>query len=149
SAAQVNCSTAVCLTLARDPGGNKNGLLASTSITPSGGATPIADTYRYNAFGEGSSYGAHRGSSPTHSPGLGIEVKRDKAGRIQRKVEHRYSPSDITNRYDYVYDVAGRLDHVVLNSTTTVESYNYDLNGNRTSATNNRFPGAAAASTTY
>ena len=52
-------------------------------------------------------------------------------GRIAQKIE---TISAVTDTYDYIYDMSGRLEEVQKN-TVTVATYGYDDNGNRTSFT--------------
>src|SRR6185503_19339580 len=58
---------------------------------------------------------------------------RDKLGRITQKTE---TVGGVADTYSYSYDLAGRLTGVDKNGAS-VESYGYDDNGNRTSATVN------------
>ena len=59
-------------------------------------------------------------------------LTRDNAGRITRKQE---TTGGSTDTYDYTYDNAGRLTDVTKNSVS-VETYTYDLNGNRQTEVN-------------
>jgi RHS repeat-associated protein len=56
---------------------------------------------------------------------------RDKLGRVTRKLE---TIGGVTATYDYAYDLAGRLTEVKLNGLVA-ETYTYDDNGNRLTAT--------------
>ncbi|MFN0085968.1 MAG: hypothetical protein ACKVX9_11330, partial [Blastocatellia bacterium] len=101
-----------------------NGLVSGTTL---GG---ISDTRGYNGFGELTSHNASFGASPLYS----FSLTRDKLGRVTQRVE-TIGGGSTTN--DYIYDLAGRLQEVKLNSVT-VRTYGYDSNSNRAS-----FNGAA------
>lgn len=104
---------------------SQNGLLTGSTI----GSAPnqVVDSLTYNAFGEVASYSAAYNASALYN----TTYTRDKLGRITTLVE---TIGGVTTTFDYSYDTAGRLAGVNRNGVT-VESYSYDLNGNRTSAT--------------
>ncbi len=81
----------------------------------------------FNAFGEFVSFTASLGASEIYSNA----VTRDGIGRITRRTEAIGGSSDV---YDYTYAVSGQLTSVSKNAVP-VESYGYDANGNRTTAT--------------
>jgi RHS repeat-associated protein len=94
-----------------------NGLISGTTL---GVAT---DSRTYNTFGELSQYTANASGSPV----LSVTYTRDKLGRITQKVE---TIQGVTDTYDYIYDLAGRLTEVKKNGTV-IATYSYDTNGNR------------------
>jgi RHS repeat-associated protein len=78
-------------------------------------------------------------------PVFDTTITRDVSGRITKKVEKSGSAAAVTFTYDYWPD--GELKSVVRNgAATAAESYEYDLNGNRTSA---KYGSAAAQAATY
>jgi RHS repeat-associated protein len=87
----------------------------------------VTTTTGYNGFGESNSYAASAGGSSIYDLGF----TRDGLGRISQKVE---TIGGATDTYTYTYDLAGQLTAVSQNGTA-VESYTYDANRNRTSAT--------------
>jgi RHS repeat-associated protein len=106
------------LTIARN---TQNGLPTDTTLGT------VTTTMGYNAFGEVTSYAASAGGSTLFSDAL----TRDLLGRITQKTE---TIGGATDTYVYAYDEAGELASVTKNGATS-ESYGYDGNGNRTSAT--------------
>ena len=106
------------LTLTRNV---QNGLLTSSAL---GGVT---DSWSYNNLAELADYNVAYAGSEIYSAGYA----RDAIGHIIQKTE---TVGGITATYGYAYDVAGRLTGVTRNGTT-LSSYVYDSNGNRTSAT--------------
>lgn len=70
------------------------------------------------------SYSASAGGTPL----LSIAYTRDLLGRITQKRETR---SGSTQTFEYTYDTAGRLAEVKRDGTT-LSTYTYDANGNRT-----------------
>ena len=87
----------------------------------------LAETYGYNAFGE-------MASRTLNGPGGTIYAAayvRDAAGRIVQKQE---TIGGVTDIYDYSFDALGQLVQVKRNAVVS-ETYVYDPNGNRTSAT--------------
>jgi RHS repeat-associated protein len=93
-------------------------------------------TFAYNSLGEvvstSTSVGADQLFAATYT--------RDKLGRITRKIE---TVQGVTSTYDYSYSTAGQLLEVRQGSSV-VESYAYDDNGNRVSATVHGTTSAAA-----
>lgn len=84
----------------------------------------VVTTQGYDSFGALANFSAAFGASPLLSYGLGY----DKAGRIVTKTE---TVTGVTVRYDYDYDLAGRLSRVSRDGSQ-IASYGYDNNGNRT-----------------
>src|SRR6185369_2909004 len=74
-------------------------------------------------FGELTTYGAAFSGSNVY----GAQYTRDSLGRITGKTE---TISGVTDSFDYIYDLAGRLTGVSRNAATTA-IYTYDDNGNR------------------
>ncbi len=100
-----------------------NGLLTGRSL---GGFT---DTYGYNSFGELANYAV---SVSGFGPGVfRYTINRDTLSRVESKTE---TVSSVVTTYDYSYDSAGRLTGVSKNGAL-VNSYVYDSNSNRSSAT--------------
>jgi RHS repeat-associated protein len=87
----------------------------------------VSSTLAYNTFGEATDYTASAGGNPVYTVGLSL----DALGRVTQKVE---TVEGVTDTSTYSYDLAGQLTAVAKNGVT-VESYAYDANGNRTSAT--------------
>jgi len=100
-----------------------NGLADGTSLGV------VSDAWTYNNFGEIEGYSASANATPVYE----VDYTRDKLGRITQKVE---TVSGVADTYDYDYDPRGQLLEVQKNSAV-IESYSYDDNGNRTSATVN------------
>ncbi|HED52388.1 MAG TPA: hypothetical protein ENI83_02410, partial [Gammaproteobacteria bacterium] len=115
------------LSLVRDA---DNGLIASTQLGN------IDDLRSYNGFAELSAYSASHGATELYS----ASYSHDTQGHIIQKVEIIDS---VSHTYYYSYNVNGWLAEVQTDGVVT-ESYNYDLNGNRTSVSNSA--GAASAS---
>ena len=127
----VNGGNSVAYTYDADGLLTKAGALAITRRAADGLITGTtlrvtADTRVYNAFGELSNYTASANGSPIWK----VAYVRDANGRITRKSE---TIGGTTNVYTYNYDLAGRLTKAVKNATTN--SYAYDGNANRLSAT--------------
>lgn len=104
------------LTLTHDPA---NGLMTGTTLDT------ISTTQQYNAFGELASYVVKQGSTTLFSE----SYTRDNLGRISSK-----QVVDSTGSHSYAYDYQpsnGRLT-AVRKDGTTIGSYQYDANGNRT-----------------
>jgi YD repeat-containing protein len=106
------------LTLGRDP---LHGLITDITL----GA--VTTSRGYSGFGELSSDAASFGATALYANGY----VRDKLGRITQKTE---TVQGTTTTFDYVYDLAGRLEEVWANGAVTA-AYVYDANGNRLSAT--------------
>jgi RHS repeat-associated protein len=109
-------TSAGSLSVTRSP---QHGLITGTTLGT------VTDSRSYSTFGELSSYTANVNGSPVFSS----TYTRDKLGRITQKVE---TIQGVTDTYDYMYDLAGRLKEVKKNGTVTA-TYNYDTNGNRLS----------------
>ena len=105
------------LTLSRDA---QNGLVTGSTLGT------VTDTIGYNGFGESMSYTA----SVSGSSVFDLQYQRDNLGRITQKTE---TIDGITTTFDYLYDAAGRLEEVLENGTSLV-TYTYDNNSNRTQA---------------
>jgi RHS repeat-associated protein len=116
------------LTIARDA---QSGFPTSTSL----GITTTA--FGYNGFGEQTSYTAAAGGSQLFAQ----TFTRDALGRVASKSE---TVGGLTDTYAYSYDLAGQLTTVAKNGVTS-ESYVYDGNGDRISAS----VGANSVSGTY
>jgi RHS repeat-associated protein len=106
------------LSIARDA---QNGLATGTSLGT------VSTSVGYNSFGEATSYSVTAGGSPVFADAF----TRDVLGRITAKTE---TIGGLTDTYTYTYDPEGQLTSVSKNAVV-VESYAYDSNGNRTSAT--------------
>ncbi len=104
------------LTIARDP---LNGNITGSSI---GG---INDNFGYNSTGEVIQYNADYQGAEL----LGLSYERDKTGRIIAKTE---SIDGQTHQYQYFYNLSGYLERVSKDGTT-ITSYTFDPDGNRTS----------------
>lgn len=87
----------------------------------------VTDAVTYDGYGELLTYSA----SVSGTPRLHVTYVRDAAGRITGRTE---TIGGVTDVYAYTYDRAGRLTNVDKNSAP-VETYAYDANGNRVSAT--------------
>lgn len=87
----------------------------------------VNDAWTYNEFGEVESNTINANAVTVYD----VSYTRDDLGRITQKVE---AISGVTDTYDYDYDLRGQLIEVQKNSVV-IESYSYDDNGNRTSAT--------------
>lgn len=107
------------LRLTRD---GQNGLLTGSQLGN------VTDSWRYNGFGEPSSYRAAYNAAAFYD----VQFERDALGRIVGKTE---MIDGVTDVYNYRYDLAGRLIEVTKNQVTTA-SYTYDDNGNRLTYTN-------------
>ncbi|MNJ99777.1 putative deoxyribonuclease RhsB [compost metagenome] len=88
----------------------------------------ISDRYEYDSYGQLYSYKAFVGASTT--PIFLYTLDRDIAGRVVGKTE---TVLGMTTRYQYEFDAQGRLKNVLKNGALD-SSYQYDDNGNRTSA---------------
>jgi RHS repeat-associated protein len=98
-----------------------NGLAESTALGL------VSDTWTYSSFGEVAGNAVTANAVEVYA----VSYTRDALGRITQKVE---TVEGITDTYDYEYDLRGQLIEVQKNSVV-VESYAYDDNGNRSSAT--------------
>lgn len=105
---------------------SQNGLLTGTSIGTSPNA--ITDALTYSTFAEPTSYNAVRGGMQLFN----VNYTRDALGRITTLVE---TIGGTAATYEYAYDTSERLSSVKKDGLT-VESYTYDLNGNRLTTTN-------------
>ena len=110
--------SAGALSIARDP---QHGLATGTTLGV------VGTTTAYNGFGEATAYSATANASTLYASSL----VRDKLGRIVGNTE---TIGGVTSVYVYSYDAAGQLTLVTKNGAV-VESYGYDANGNRTTAT--------------
>ncbi|MCP5057566.1 MAG: hypothetical protein GY937_12695 [bacterium] len=115
-------------TLFRDP---VTGLLTGATLGT------VTTSHGYNTFGELTSDSASAGATALYAN----TYMRDTLGRITQKVE---TIQGVTATYDYVYDLAGRLERVDENGVPA-RTYAYDSNGNRLSVTE----GAMVTSGTY
>ena len=97
----------------------------------------LSDEWTFSSFGELAGYSATASGAPLYAETL----TRDTAGRITQKQETIGGSNDT---YVYAYDVLGQLTQVTRNGVAS-ESYVYDANGNRTSATS----GGTTATATY
>jgi len=95
----------------------------------------VNDTWTYNDFGEVTSHAVTTNALTVYS----VNYSYDEVGRIRQKVE---AIGGVTDTYDFVYDLRSQLIEVQKNSAV-VESYSYDDNGNRVSATVDGIPSAA------
>ena len=96
----------------------ENGLLSSTSLSN------LDTSNSYNAFGELASYSADYFSTALYQ----YSLHRDEVGRITGKTE---TLNGTTNEYQYLYDNNDRLEQVLKNGSS-IQSWQYDANGNRT-----------------
>ncbi len=101
----------------------QNGLIQTTTLGV------VTDGRTRNAFGEVTGYSALASGSAL----FGATFARDALGRIAEKQE---TIAGVTDTYVYAYDPRGQLGTVTRNGVE-IESYAYDANGNRTSATVN------------
>jgi RHS repeat-associated protein len=116
------------LAVTNDP---TNGLVTGTSLGS------VSTSTAYDAFGELASTTATANSSQL----FGETFTRDNLGRITSKQE---AIGGATHTYSYTYDPqTGRLTQVQKDGVT-VESYSYDIDGNRTSGTVKGVTAAAA-----
>jgi RHS repeat-associated protein len=106
------------LAIARDP---QNGLASGSSLGT------VDTSAGYNTFGEATNYTVTAGGSAVFANAF----TRDVLGRVTAKTE---TIGGVTDTYTYAYDPEGQLTSVSKNAVV-VESYVYDSNGNRTSAT--------------
>jgi len=104
------------LSLSRDAG---NGLITGSTLGN------VSGSLTYNEFGEIETYVASYDATPQYSE----QLTRDKQGRI---IERTETISGAAHVYEYIYDLAGRLEEVKIDSST-VSAYTYDTNGNRLS----------------
>ncbi len=109
-------TTAGAMSLSRDPA---NGLLTGTTLGN------VTDSFTYNEFGELEAYSADYSATPQYS----ASFIRDKLGRI---VERTETVGAISHTYEYIYDLANRLEEVKID-TVSVSTYTYDDNDNRLS----------------
>ena len=108
----------------------QNGLLTGTII---GGAT---DSYIYNTLAELTDYSVAYAGNEIYS----ARYDRDAIGRITQKTE---TVAGTAATCGFMYDAAGRLSGVTTNGTT-VRTYTYDSNGNRTGGTGPNGPVSAS-----
>jgi RHS repeat-associated protein len=110
-------TSAGALTLSRS---EQNGLLIGSSLGN------VSDAWAYNGFAEPTAYSVRMSGAEIFA----TTFVRDKLGRVEQKTE---AINGTTSVFDYHYDGAGRLERVEKDGTP-VSAYEYDLNGNRTSA---------------
>ena len=107
----------------------------------------IGERLSRNGFGELTRLEAGLGNaSQINEALLDTSYERDKLGRIVRKTERsRAEPgaAQVTQVYDYSYEPLGGRLLSVKRDGTTIETYTYDPNGNRTSWTTGFGSGAA------
>lgn len=101
--------------------------MASTGLYTGSTLASTTDSIAYNTFAEPTSYTAQFGATILY----GANYTRDKIGRVSGVTE---SIGGTTTAYTYTFDKAGRLT-AVKKGATTISSYAYDHNSNRTSAT--------------
>jgi RHS repeat-associated protein len=106
------------LAISRDP---DNGLPIATTLGI------VSDTLDYDGFGFVTHYRAHANETTLYE----VDFERDEIGNVIRKVE---AVGGETHTYEYAYDDLGQLTQVKLDDVV-VETYTYDDNGNRLSAT--------------
>jgi RHS repeat-associated protein len=106
------------LTISRD---TSNGRMTGTILGT------VTDTVSYDQYGDRSGYQARIGSNTA----LEYTQTRDALGRITQKVE---SKNGITTTTVYGYDLNGQLETVTENGVL-IQTYVYDVNGNRLSLT--------------
>jgi RHS repeat-associated protein len=106
------------LTISRDA---QHGLRTGSSIGT------ISTSIGYDGFGELTNYIA----TASGTAQFGMRFTRDGLGRISQKTE---TVAGLTSRFDYSYDLSGQIATIIKNGAV-VESYDYDGNGNRTTAT--------------
>lgn len=87
----------------------------------------LTTTHAYNAFGELLETHALFAASEL----FGFVLTRDALGRVTQKVE---TVQGTSTTYEYLYDLRGRLIEARRNGST-LATYTYDANGNRTSRT--------------
>jgi RHS repeat-associated protein len=97
----------------------QNGLLTGTALGN------VTETFSYNSFGELQQYNVAYAGVNFYS----VEFTYDKLGRIKTKTETVEGATDV---YEYMYDLADRLEKVKKNSAIAA-TYTYDSNGNRLS----------------
>lgn len=100
-----------------------SGRIKSTIISE--GPQYVTESFKYNPYGELSSYSAQTGKGTIYS----LSLNYDDLARIIRKSE---VVNGVTHQFDYSYDLSGRLIEVKLNGKIT-GNYKYDSNGNRIS----------------
>ena len=105
------------LTLSRD---SQNGLVTGSTLGT------VTDIVGYNNFGEPINYTASANGSSI----ITLQYQRDNLGRITQKEE---TIGGVTTTFDYLYDADGRLEEVLANNTSLI-TYTYDSNSNRTQA---------------
>lgn len=111
-------TSAGALAITRDP---QHGLATGSTL----GA--VGTTTGYNVFGEMTSYAASANATSLYN----VTFVRDALGRVTQKSE---TLAGVTDTYAYTYDTVGQITQVTKNGAA-VESYGYDTNGNRISAT--------------
>ena len=119
-----------------DPVLEKNSLLRHTEIWADTTNTDgVFDDYGYNSFGEVNSYIAKftNDGGTTTSTKFDVTYERDKLGRITKKTES--VDGGPIKKLQYDYNQAGYLikvtDITYLVSPVILNTYTYDLNGNR------------------
>jgi len=100
---------------------------ASNGLAVSASLGLVNDSWTYNEFGELESSTVMVNATTLYD----ASFVRDDLGRITQKVE---TIGGVSNTYDYDYDAVGQLTEVQKDSAV-IESYSYDDNGNRLSAT--------------
>jgi RHS repeat-associated protein len=106
------------MTVTREPA---NGRITSTQLGN------VTTSQTYNSAGELATYEAKFGATSLFT----TSYQRDSLGRIAELLE---TVEGVTKKFNYVYDLAGRLSQVRRNDTT-ISVYTYHGNGNRLSHT--------------
>jgi RHS repeat-associated protein len=106
------------LAISRDPANGR--VLGSTLGT-------VETSISYDPFGDLETMAATAAEAALYT----VTFERDRLARITAKTE---TVAGWTHRYDYHYDLAGRLERVERDGAP-VEQYSYDENGNRLTAT--------------
>jgi RHS repeat-associated protein len=123
-------SNAGQLSISRDPLGQRNGLIAGTTLLG------VTDSFSYNGFAEPMTYSASFGGQALYS----VTYTRDGLGRIDSRTEtirRTGSGTDSPAPTFYKYDALGRLFRLCADSNcnTILQQYNYDADGNRLGGT--------------
>jgi RHS repeat-associated protein/uncharacterized repeat protein (TIGR01451 family) len=101
---------------------------AQTGLVTGATLGSVTESFTYNGFAEATvRSGAFNGMGF-----YSAQYAYDKLGRITQKIE---TVQGVADTFDYTYHPAGRLMGVTVNGAPTpANTYTYDLNGNRTSA---------------